>query len=341
MSSDFSQQEPRTLASLANDQKMIEAYMTGKDLYATMASDIYKMSYADCMEFYLDENGKKTDKTNPEGKKRRSATKSILLGIMYGRGVPSIAEQIHSTTEEAQKIVDDFYNAYPTIKQYTELVQNNAKRDGYTTTAWGRRRYLKHIQDKLYEFEYNDNRQIDFNPLFTSTGAINKTVPQDIIDEYTEKLEKARNSYAKSKIIESARQNGITIRNNQSFIAESLRQCLNSVIQGSAADMSKKAMILLGQNKELKELGFKMLFPVHDEIIAECPFVNRKRCAELMSQLMIESGKDKIQVPMKCDVESFFYWYGPDVENVDDELTMKQYNDYITTGIYKDREEYK
>ena len=79
MSSDFSQQEPRTLASLADDQKMINAYLSGRDLYATMASEIYKMPYEDCMEFYLDENGKKTDKTNPEGKKRRSATKSILL----------------------------------------------------------------------------------------------------------------------------------------------------------------------------------------------------------------------------------------------------------------------
>lgn len=342
MSSDFSQQEPRTLASLANDQKMIEAYKTGKDLYATMASDIYKLPYADCMEFYLDENGKKTDKTNPEGKKRRSATKSILLGIMYGRGVPSIAEQIHSTTEEAQKIVDDFYNAYPTIKEYTELVQNNAKRDGFTTTAWGRRRYLKHIQDEMYEFEYNDNRQIDFNPLFTSTGTINKHVPQETIDEYTDKLEKAKNSYWRSKIVEDAKNNGITIRNNQSFIAEALRQCLNSVIQGSSADMSKKAMILLGTNEELKSLGFRMLFPVHDEVIAECPFENRKRCAELMSQLMIQSGADKISVPMKCDVEAFFYWYGPDVElNETDEITMKQYNDYINTGIYKKREDYE
>lgn len=341
MSSDFSQQEPRTLASLANDQKMIEAYKTGKDLYATMASDIYKMPYADCMEFYLDENGKKTDKTNPEGKKRRSATKSILLGIMYGRGVPSIAEQIHSTTEEAQKIVDDFYSAYPTIKEYTELVQNNAKRDGFTTTAWGRRRYLKHIQDSMYEFEYNDNRQIDFNPLFTSNGVINKYVPQEIVDEYTDKLEKAKNSYWRNKIIEDARKNGITIKNNQSFIAEALRQCLNSVIQGSSADMSKKAMILLGTNEELKSLGFRMLFPVHDEVIAECPFENRKRCAELMSQLMIQSGADKISVPMKCDVEAFFYWYGPDVElNETDDITMKQYNDYVNTGIYKNREDY-
>ena len=43
MSSDFSQQEPRTLASLADDQKMIDAYLSGRDLYATMASEIYKM----------------------------------------------------------------------------------------------------------------------------------------------------------------------------------------------------------------------------------------------------------------------------------------------------------
>lgn len=55
---------------------------------------------------------------------------------------------------------------------------------------------------------------------------------------------------------------------------------------------------------------------------------------------MIQSGKDKVKVPMKCDVEWFFYWYGPDVSTVDDELTMKQYNDYINTGIYKDRENY-
>lgn len=69
--------------------------------------------------------------------------------------------------------------------------------------------------------------------------------------------------------------------------------------------MSKRAMILLGTNEELKQLGFKMLFPVHDEVIAECPFKNRKRCGELMSQLMIQAGAEKVSVPMKCDVERF------------------------------------
>ena len=68
---------------MSNEQKMKEAYLTGKDLYSTMAAEIYKTKYEDCLEFYLDENGNKTDITNPEGKKRRSATKSILLGILY------------------------------------------------------------------------------------------------------------------------------------------------------------------------------------------------------------------------------------------------------------------
>lgn len=175
----------------------------------------------------------------------------------------SVAEQIHSTTEEAQKIIDDFYISYPTIKNFTELVQNNAKKNGFTTTAWGRRRYLKHIQDEPFNYNYNDKRKVDFNPLFTAKSVINKKVPQDIIDMYNAQLENA--NYGKQKkIIEQAEKEGITITNNKSFIAEALRQCLNSVIQGSSADMSKRAMILIGQNEELKQLGFRMLFPVHD-----------------------------------------------------------------------------
>lgn len=80
LSSDFSQQEPRTLASLANELNMIETYRQGKDLYATMAAEAFHKTYAECMEFVLDENGNKTDVVNPEGKKRRSAIKGVLLG---------------------------------------------------------------------------------------------------------------------------------------------------------------------------------------------------------------------------------------------------------------------
>lgn len=92
--------------------------------------------------------------------------------------------------------------------------------------------------------------------------------------------------------------------------------------------MTKLAMVIIGNNQELKDLGFKMLFPVHDELIAECPFENRKRCAELMSKLMIASGAEKISVPMKCDVEAFKVWYGDDIPLEDTEEAFEIFNKY-------------
>lgn len=185
------------------------------------------------------------------------------LELCIGRSTASVAEQLHMTTEEAQKIIDDFFDAYPAVQRYIQEQQEKAHRLGYTTTAWGRRRYIAHLQDEKYEYHYNNNRPVDFNPLFTARSIIHQEVPQDIKDEYNDKLEKA-NYYTKKKLIEKAKSEGIDIIDNSSFIKDSNRQILNSIIQGSAADMSKRAMILLGTNQELKDLGFKMKFPVHD-----------------------------------------------------------------------------
>ena len=83
LSSDFSQQEPKCLAALCRqqgDSQMYDTFMQGKDLYSEIASVSFHRTYEDCLEFYLDENGNKTDKTNKEGKEYRSRAKSILLG---------------------------------------------------------------------------------------------------------------------------------------------------------------------------------------------------------------------------------------------------------------------
>ena len=71
---DFSQQEPRLLCQYSQDKNMTDAYMQGKDLYATIASGVYKNNYWDNMEHLEDGT------PNPEGKKRRSNCKSLLLG---------------------------------------------------------------------------------------------------------------------------------------------------------------------------------------------------------------------------------------------------------------------
>lgn len=67
-------QEPRLLSALSGDDNMVNAYKEGKDLYATIATGIYKNTYWDNMEHFEDGT------PNPAGKKRRSNCKSILLG---------------------------------------------------------------------------------------------------------------------------------------------------------------------------------------------------------------------------------------------------------------------
>ena len=85
---------------MCGDPKMIKAYQEGKDLYAEIAALSFNTTYDNCLEFRPDGT------TNPDGKNRRSQAKSILLGVLYGRGVPSIAEQLGTTTKKAQAIKD-------------------------------------------------------------------------------------------------------------------------------------------------------------------------------------------------------------------------------------------
>ena len=302
---DFSQQEPRILAHLCGDENMINAYRTGKDLYSTMASLAFKVPYEDCREFREDGS------VNKEGKKRRSHIKGIVLGLMYGRGDASVAENLGISIDEAKNLSNSLFEAFPKMKEYIEKSKVEAKKIGYTTTLWGRRRYLKHIQKDKYEFKYGINRPTNFDPLFDSNDDIDNEVPQNIKDYYTALMEKT-NFIGRRKIEQDALKEGIIITDNSGYLAESERQVVNGIVQGSAADMTKRAMVALFNNKELKDLGFRLLMSVHDENIGECPRENIKKVRELLSNIMIKAN-DRCSVPMKCDAEVSEYWYGPSI----------------------------
>ena len=79
-SSDYSQQEPKITAFVSGSTVLITTFMEGRDIYATLASVGLGAPYEECLEFRLDANGKKTDQVNPEGKKRRSTGKILVLG---------------------------------------------------------------------------------------------------------------------------------------------------------------------------------------------------------------------------------------------------------------------
>lgn len=307
MSSDYSQQEPKVMAQMCGDEGMLQAYRQGKDLYAQIASVAFNKPYEDCLEFYPG-----TTETNKEGKARRSQAKSILLGVLYGRGVSSIAEQLRCSTEEAQVIKDKVFKGFPAIPKFESDSKTMARENGYVTTLWGRKRRLFDLQLPKYEFMWKDGVAPDLDALDFDSEAENE-VPQTLQRKYLSKLNKAWGSQ-KRQIFEEANQEGIWIVDNTKKIADAERQCVNARIQGSAADMSKLAMIKVGTDRQLADWGFKLLIPVHDELIGECPIENAKICKERFAHLMEEAAYEKLDIPIKCDVACSYEWYGEEIE---------------------------
>lgn len=320
---------------------MLGAYDQGKDLYATIAAGIYHNDYWDNMEHREDGT------PNPAGKKRRSNCKSILLGIMYGRGVASIAEQTGCTIPEAQKIIDDFYNGFPKVKQWTDETQANAKKLGYVEDLWGRRRRLPDIQRPPVEVKYTDKTRsivpTDFNPLIGSTGKYTASTKSEI-DQYYEKALSVKGRKEMENLKAEALSKGIEIHENGGFIAQAERQCVNARIQGGSATMTKIAMIRVNNDEELKSLGFKMLICVHDELIGECPEENAEAVADRLCYLMRTCVENDVPCKFKCDPTIEYSWYLSDYVDV----AKEKYNELLAKGntpeaafakIWEDREE--
>ena len=315
MSSDYSQQEPRCLAALCRmdgDNQLYNTFMQGKDLYSEIASKAFNRKYEDCLEFYLDENGKKTDKTNKEGKKYRTSAKSVLLGVLYGRGEESIGEQLNCSKEQAKEIKNSVFNGFPAIKQFEDKSIQMAKELGYVTTVCGRKRRLPEMQLEEFEFHWLQGMSPDDDPLDFDGESIDTDVDEELKIKWLRKIKKAKFS-EKGKIINYARQDGIRIVDNGAKIAEATRQVVNSRVQGSSADMTKLAMIKLWKNQRLRELGFRILIQVHDELICECPEENMQECSELLSKTMSEAAEDILEMSIDCDVSKTKVWYGEEI----------------------------
>jgi DNA polymerase I-like protein with 3'-5' exonuclease and polymerase domains len=305
--SDYSQQEPRILAHMSGDEELKKAYKEGKDIYAWVSSLVYKLPYEQCLETRPD--GTK----NPEAKQRRNIIKAIVLGVMYSKGPASIAETLNISKKEAEEVMKTFFTTFPRIKTFISESQLAASKKGFVETAWGRKRRLPDMLLPEYEFSVVEGAVENFDPLDFGVQKKLEITP-DVIEKYTSLLSRAFGYKKVTEIIDNAKQDGIIIKANTMRIEDAKRQCVNSRIQGSAADMIKSALIRLGRNQELKDLGFRLLMTVHDEIIGQAPYENRKRAGELLSKIMIEAALEKISVPMKCDVEITTSWTGKEVE---------------------------
>lgn len=350
MSSDYSQQEPKLTAYVSQDEKMIQAFKDGKDIYAIIASIAFGVPYEDCLEFKptgeLDEDGKPVTVYSASGKARRGEAKTIVLGITYGRSVVTIADQLYShepwsdeeKVKKAQNVFDSVLNAFPALRKLMINAQNCAKTHGYVETILGRRRHIPDMQ--LPEFEFKPMAGYvnpDIDPLDISTLDNQDSIPQRVVD----KLYKELTSYkyfgqVAKRIRQLAEEDHIKVINNRFKIQEASRKCVNSIIQGSAAEQTKLAMLLIDNDPEWNALGGHVIIPVHDELIAEVPIENWEPCAKRLSQLMCDAASF-LPFASKCDVTVSYRWNGmeypckyPEPANLDnlteDEVRWVQYH---------------
>lgn len=317
--SDFSQQELKILCHFCNDPNLRHANDTGKDIYAWMASIVNKMPYEDCLEFYPEGThivvdgkevvtGKKTH-TNWEGKRRRASMKTVTLAILYGQSVQSTAEQLNISKQEAQNLWDTFFREFPEVRKFMHESQDFARKNGYVETVFGRRRHLPDMTLDPYTYERIGFASSGFNVTFDDDVSVVDTFELECI-QLNKALTTCKWWKEKQNIMAQAKSRGIKVTENTMKISDAERQCVNSRIQGTAADVTKLAMLDLYNNEELTRLGYRMLMCIHDEIIGECPEENVKRVSELVPQVMAGCVKKYITVPMKCDVAVSTEWEG-------------------------------
>ena len=306
---DYSQQEPRILAHMSGDEQLQHAYKEGKDLYAHIGSLALHVPYEQCLEHNPDGS------VNEEGKSRRTKMKAIVLAIMYGKGAKALSEDLKITLEEAQGLLDSVFREFPKVHRFIVDSQKFAHINGYVKTLWGRKRRLPDMLLDRYEFSYVNGISNDFDPLgdFSTAVETHEEVDTETRKRWTNALNRCKGYLAKQRLLSQALEEGIKIKDNGKIIADSERQTVNSIIQGSAGDMVKLASILCYNDKRLKDLDCHIIIWVHDEIISTCPIENAQKAAEYVVENM-KKAADRLDVPMKVDTEITKIWYGEQLQ---------------------------
>lgn len=124
---DYSQIELRLLAAISGDEAMTEAFLSGYDIHAATAMKIFGVS-AENVTIDL-----------------RKRAKAVNFGIVYGMGDFSLATDLKISRADAKTYIEGYLGAYPKVSEYLKNVVADAKREGYVSTLFGRRRYIPEL----------------------------------------------------------------------------------------------------------------------------------------------------------------------------------------------------
>jgi DNA polymerase-1 len=216
MAADYSQIELRIMAHLSSDEGLLRAFHEGGDVHRATAAEVFGVTAEEVT-------------TN-----QRRAAKAINFGLMYGMSAFGLAKQLSVDRGEASDYMARYFSRYPGVRAYMDATREQAHRDGYVETIYGRRLYLENLTSR-----------------------------------------------------------------NQGLRQGAERAAVNAPMQGSAADIIKRAMIAVaGWLKGHDDAH--MLMQVHDELVFEV----RADAVDEVRAAVIErmSGAAALAVPLLVDV---------------------------------------
>lgn len=124
---DYSQIELRVLASISKDQNMIDAFQNGEDIHTTTASQVFNQPPLFVTPLM------------------RSRAKAVNFGIVYGISAFSLSNDIGVSVSEADQYIKNYLKTYSGVRKYMEETKELARKQGYVTTLFHRRRYLPEL----------------------------------------------------------------------------------------------------------------------------------------------------------------------------------------------------
>lgn len=161
---DYSQIELRLIAHLSGDAAFIEAFRRGGDIHRQTASVIF---------------GVEVDDVTSE---MRGRAKTINFATIYGQGPFALARQLGISQEEARAFIARYFERFSGVRSYLDRMVDQARRQGYVETIFGRRRYIPEIKDKNFNIRAFGERTATNSPVQGSAADLIKIAMRRIHD---------------------------------------------------------------------------------------------------------------------------------------------------------------
>ena len=132
MDADYSQIELRVLAHMSGDEQLIEAYHMDQDIHRITAAKVFHTPFEEVTDL-----------------QRRNA-KAVNFGIVYGISSFGLSQDLSISKKEAAEYIEQYFATYPGVKEFLDKLVSDAKKNGYITTMFGRRRPVPELSSSNF-----------------------------------------------------------------------------------------------------------------------------------------------------------------------------------------------